>query len=82
MIDNQYISIDPNIAFGKPCISGTRISVELILEFLSFGHTIDDLLEYHPQLTREQIQAASILPVNVFIILSSDQRKIIPLKSR
>jgi len=58
MIDNQYISINPNIAFGKPCIADTRISVELILEFLSFGHTIDDLLEYYPQLTREQIQAA------------------------
>jgi len=58
MIDNQYISIDPNIAFGKPCIAGTRISVELILEFLSMDHTIDNLLDYYPQLTREQIQAA------------------------
>jgi uncharacterized protein (DUF433 family) len=45
MIDNPYISINPDIAFGKPCIAGTRISVELILEFLSLGHTIQDLLE-------------------------------------
>jgi uncharacterized protein (DUF433 family) len=58
MIDNAYISVNPNIAFGKPCIAGTHISVELLLEFLSHGHTIDNLLDYYPQLTREQIQAA------------------------
>jgi uncharacterized protein len=58
MIDNQHISIDPNIAFGKPCIAGTRISVELILELLALGHTIDNLLDDYPQLTREQISAA------------------------
>jgi uncharacterized protein (DUF433 family) len=58
MIINKYISVDPDIAFGKPCIADTRISVELILEFLSFGHTIDNLLEYYLWLSREQIQAA------------------------
>ena len=58
MMINKYISVDPDIAFGKPCIAGTRISVELILEFLSFGHTIDNLLEYYPQLSQEQMQAA------------------------
>jgi len=57
MIDNQYISIDPNIAFGKPCIAGTRISVEFILELLALGYTIDNLLDDYPQLTREQIYA-------------------------
>jgi hypothetical protein len=35
-----------------------RACVELILEFLSLSHTIENLLEYYPQLTREQIQAA------------------------
>jgi len=57
MIDNQYISIDPNIAFGKPCIAGTRISVEFILELLALDYTIDGLLDEYPQLTREQIYA-------------------------
>jgi uncharacterized protein (DUF433 family) len=57
MPDNQYISIDPNIAFGKPCIAGTRISVEFILELLALGYTIDNLLDDYPQLTREQIYA-------------------------
>ena len=55
---NQYISIDPEVLGGKPCIAGTRISVELILEQLSLGATIDYLLEQYPRLTEEQIYAA------------------------
>lgn len=55
---NQYISADPEVLGGRPCIAGTRISVELILEQLSFGATIDYLLEQYPQLTPEQIFAA------------------------
>ena len=43
---------------GKPVIRGTRITVELILEKLAAGETIDQLLEEHPRLTREGIQAA------------------------
>ncbi|HWS83179.1 MAG TPA: DUF433 domain-containing protein [Ktedonobacteraceae bacterium] len=56
---NQYISTDPEVLGGRPCIAGTRISVGLILEQLSFGATIDYLLEQYPDLlTREQILAA------------------------
>jgi uncharacterized protein (DUF433 family) len=54
---SQYITSDPGILGGKPCIAGTRISVELIFEQLSLGDTIDDLLYAYPQLTREQILA-------------------------
>lgn len=43
---------------GKPVVSGTRITVELILEKLSAGESFDDLLKSHPRLTREGIQAA------------------------
>ncbi len=43
---------------GKPVIVGTRITVELILEKLAAGETVDDLLKAHPRLTREAIQAA------------------------
>ncbi len=55
---NQHISIDPKIAFGKPCVAGTRISVEFILERFSLGATLDYMLEQYPQLTQEQIFAA------------------------
>ena len=55
---NQYINTDPEVLGGKPCITGTRISVELILEQLSLGATISYLLDQYPQLTEEQIYAA------------------------
>jgi len=42
---------------GKPVIAGTRITVELILEKLAAGETIDQVLEAHPRLTREAIYA-------------------------
>ena len=58
MTYRQYISIDPEILRGKPCIAGHRISVEMILEMLALGDTIDDILNVYPQLTREQILAA------------------------
>ncbi len=49
---------DPNVMMGKPVVAGTRITVELILEKLAAGETIEQLLEAHPRLTREAIQAA------------------------
>ncbi len=54
---NQYISMDPDILRGKPCIAGTRISVELILELLSLEYSFSDILEDYPQLTQEQLLA-------------------------
>ncbi len=43
---------------GKPVITGTRITVELILEKLAAGETVDQILEAHPRLTKAAIQAA------------------------
>lgn len=54
---SQYISTDPDILRGKPCIAGTRISVELILELLSLGYSFSDILDDYPQLTHEQLLA-------------------------
>ena len=54
----QRISIDPNVCFGKPCIRGTRIWVSLILDFLSNGMTIEEILAEYPQLEEEDIRAA------------------------
>ncbi|HEY7093184.1 MAG TPA: DUF433 domain-containing protein [Ktedonobacterales bacterium] len=60
MTDNtsSLITADPEILGGKPVIAGTRISVQLILEKLRDGWSIQDLLEDYPHLTREQIIAA------------------------
>lgn len=52
------IIADPNILAGKPIIAGTRISVQLILEKIRDGWTIEDLLDDYPHLTQEQIVTA------------------------
>ena len=49
---------NPSVMMGKPVIAGTRITVELVLEKLAAGETVDQILEEHPRLTREGIQAA------------------------
>jgi uncharacterized protein (DUF433 family) len=55
---DSLITSDPNILMGKPVIRGTRITVELILEKLGSGETIEQVLEAHPRLTREDVLAA------------------------
>jgi len=52
------IQATPSIMMGKPVITGTRITVELILEKLAAGETVEQILAAHPRLTREAIQSA------------------------
>jgi len=52
------ITIDPNICHGKPCIRGLRYPVETILELLSAGMSIDDILSDYEDLERDDILAA------------------------
>lgn len=52
------IKSDPAIMMGKPVIAGTRITVELILEKLAAGETVEHILDAHPRLTRQAIQKA------------------------
>jgi len=54
----RWIVSDPSVMMGKPIVVGTRITVELILEKLAAGETIEQILEAHPRLSREAIQAA------------------------
>jgi uncharacterized protein (DUF433 family) len=49
---------DPNIMVGQPVIEGTRITVNLILEEISYGRSVDDILRDFPHLTRESVEAA------------------------
>ena len=52
------IQSDPAVVMGKLVVAGARIAVELILEKLSAGETIDQLLEAHPRLTANGVYAA------------------------
>jgi len=55
MIDR--ISIDKNIMHRKPCIKGTRIPVYLILDLLSGGFAVKEILDDYPDITEEDVQA-------------------------
>jgi len=54
----HLITSSPNVMMGKPVVAGTRITVELILDKMAAGETIDQLLDAYPRLTREGIMAA------------------------
>ncbi len=49
---------DPAVMMGKPVVACTRITVELILDKLAAGETIEQLLEAHSRLTRPAVFAA------------------------
>jgi len=57
-MQRRMVVSDPAVMAGKPIIAGTRITVELILEKLAAGETVEQILQAHPRLTREAIQAA------------------------
>ena len=54
----ERIIIDEKILAGKPIIKGTRISVEFILELLSSGMSMEEILQEYPHLKKEDILAA------------------------
>jgi len=57
-MDTNLIQTDPAVMMGKPVVVGTRITVELILEKLAAGESVEQILESHPRLTKESISAA------------------------
>ena len=56
---HDRISIDPKVMFGKPVITGTRVTVELILRKIAEGMTDEQILAHHPHLTAQDIRAAA-----------------------
>ncbi len=57
---NRHISADPSIMGGKPVIRGTRISVELILDKVAAGESIDQIVSEYPSISPEQLRAALV----------------------
>ena len=57
-MSEELIQSDPGVMMGKPVVAGTRITVELILDKLAAGETIEHLLQAHPRLSQEGIKAA------------------------
>jgi uncharacterized protein (DUF433 family) len=54
---NNYIEQKPGVLGGKPIIKGTRIGVDLILEKIGAGESIEELLKAYPFLSKEAILA-------------------------
>lgn len=52
------IAADPKIMMGKPCVKGTRVTVELILRKLGAGRSFVDILDAYPQLKEDDLRAA------------------------
>ena len=62
-MEMNFINSDPAIMMGKPVIIGTRITVELVLEKLAAGESVEQILGAHPRLTREAVSAALLYAV-------------------
>jgi uncharacterized protein (DUF433 family) len=60
------ITIDPAICHGKPCVRGLRYPVESLLELLSSGMTIDEILADYEDLERDDLLAALALATSMF----------------
>ena len=63
---HDRIVSDPDVLVGKPTIRGTRISVELLLERLSDGWSVEDLLVAYPQIEREDVLAALAFVAEIY----------------
>jgi len=54
----RRIVVDPKIMIGKPVIRGTRLAIEIIVEKVAYGASIDDLRRDYPFLKDEDVRAA------------------------
>jgi uncharacterized protein (DUF433 family) len=65
------ISVHPSIHFGKPCIAGTRVTVQSVLELLDAGLSFEQILaDYYPDLTADDLRAC--LQYAIAVIAAED----------
>jgi len=66
---NERISIDPAVHFGKPCVAGTRITVQDVLELVKQGCSFEQIVrDYYPDLNCEDIQACVQFAMDVLAV--------------
>ena len=61
---SSYLSINPDIRFGKPCIKNTRIAISDILQWLASGMSHTEILEDYLSLTEDHIRSALMFAAN------------------
>lgn len=63
------ISVDPQIHFGKPCVAGTRITVQSVLELVREGISFDEIVrDYYPDISVEDVRACVQYALDVVMI--------------
>jgi uncharacterized protein (DUF433 family) len=70
----QRITVNPNIAFGKPTIRGLRYSVEWLLELLSSGMSQQEILDDY-----EDLEAADIYAVLAYAAKLAQIKRVVPV---
>ena len=71
---NERITVNPNIHFGKPCVAGTRITVQNILELINENLSFEDIQrDYYPDLQTEDIKACIDYAIS---LISAEEIKI------
>lgn len=69
------ISVNPQIHFGKPCIAGTRITVQNVLELLYAGLSFEDIIrDYYPDIEVDDIRAC--IKYAIALIAAEDVRTV------
>jgi uncharacterized protein (DUF433 family) len=71
---HNYITVSPNVQFGKPVFKGTRVPVETLFFHLEAGLTITEFLEGFPGVSKEQAEA--VLASAALLFQSSNWEKI------
>ena len=72
----KRITVDPEVLAGKPIIKGTRLSVDFIIELLSGGISMEEILENYPRITKEDILACLAYAADVL-----QDMRVFPIKA-
>jgi uncharacterized protein (DUF433 family) len=66
---NERITVNPQIHFGKPCVAGTRIPVQNVLELVREGLSFSEIIrDYYPDLEPEDIRACVQYAIDVVAV--------------
>ena len=71
----KHIHADPKIMGGKPVVRGTRITVELILEYIAEGAPESEILEAYDHLTEADIRAAVAFTHDILVKEAASARR-------
>ena len=71
------IEVDPDILGGKPVIKGTRVPVDLVLELVELGYSIDRIIEEYPHLSKDVVTEVLKLAKRMHETVSYDKVKML-----